>query len=97
MSRQLEQQLEERSRKQSRATMQAVYGGLESAVQHAGGVLNGITIKLNPGDCLFVIKASMPGGDMVAFIGADDMAGCFRKAQREAQRDALQWRVDKWA
>lgn len=97
MSRQLEAELERQSRKRHEQTVQAVYGGLSDAVARAGGVLHGLTFKIRPGDCLLVIKADLPGGAMVAFVGADDVAGCFRKGQRDGQRDELTWRPDKWA
>lgn len=97
MSRQLEVELEKRSRKQNEATMRAVYGGLEAAVGRAGGVLHGLSFRIGPADCLLVIKADLPGGAMVAFVGSDDIAGCFRKAMAEAGRDDLRWRPDKWS
>jgi hypothetical protein len=46
---------------------------------------------------LVTIKATFPGGPQVAFVGAEDVAGALRKGMREAARDSLNWKEDKWA
>lgn len=96
MTRQLEQDWEDARKREMDATLQAVYGGLAKAVSRAGGDLHGLTFKISGGDCLLVIKALMPAGKMVAFVGGEDLAACFRKGQREAARDGLKWREDRW-
>ncbi len=97
MSRQLEQRMEDRNSNERKKLLLAVYGGLDSAVSQAGGNLTGLTIKFSGVDCLLVVKARFPAGPVVAFVGADDLAGCFIKATREAGSDALRWRADKYA
>lgn len=97
MSRQLEAKQEARRQKQDAAVLLAVYGGLEDAVSHAGGELTGLAIKWGSGDVLFVVKAILPGGPMVGFVGASDLSAGLVKVQREAQADRIRWKQDQWA
>lgn len=94
MSRQLEQLREEKAAAADRQTLLAVEGGLEAAVSRAGGVLTGLAVKFRGTDVLLVIKAELPAGSMVAFVGSTGLAEVLRKAMSEAGRDTLRWRED---
>lgn len=96
MSRQLEQANEERSKKFDRALKLAANGGLADAVERAGGELRGFSFKQDPWECLLTVRATFPAGKMVGFIGAPTLGGCLVKCLREAERDAVRWRADKW-
>lgn len=96
MTRQLEAARESRQARLDKLTLQACNGGLESAVARAGGVLQGLSIRVDEYEVLVTIKADFPAGPQVAFVGAEDVAGALRKGMREADRDTLQWREDKW-
>lgn len=97
MSRQLELAREQREEKRRIGILEAVEGGLEAAVSHAGGQFTGMAVKGGEGDCMLVIKAVMPAGPCVAFVGASDLGSALMKAVREARRDKLRWRADQYA
>ena len=97
MTRQLEAAAESRRTKLDKQTLKACNGGLEQAVAHAGGVLQGLSIRIDEYEVLVTIKAEFPAGAQVAFVGAEDVAGALRKGMREAERDMLRWKADKWA
>ena len=97
MSRQLEMYDEMRHEKRQKKVLEAVMGGLEAALQHAGGALTGLNIKMEEGDVLIVVKAVFPAGPMVGFVGAEDLPGALIKVTREARRDEIKWRADQWA
>lgn len=96
MSRQLEQKMEERVRRERSQLLLAVYGGLADAVERSGGILCGFSAKMSDYDCLIVLRADFPGGRMVAFVGAADLATALIKATREGKSDQLRWKPDKW-
>lgn len=96
MSRQLEQVIEERSRKRGLLIVMAIEYGLAEAVQRAGGQPTGIAVKGILGDCLIVVKATFPGGPQVAFVGAEDFGSALIKCVRLAAADKLLWRADKY-
>lgn len=97
MSRQLEQQMEDRTSREQDAVLQAVYGGLSEAVHRAGGDLTGFSVKLSGGDCLITLKAVFENNPSIAFVGSEDLPGALRKAVRELHRDQLGWREDRYA
>jgi hypothetical protein len=97
MSRQLEQEWEDKARRDRESVTAAVCGGLVLAVAHGGGELVGLSLKITDFDALMTVRAAFPGGRMIAFVGAGDMAECFKKATREAKMDALRWKPDKYA
>ncbi len=78
------------------ASLLALYGGLESGVEHSGGVLHGLSVKFDGAGCLLTLKAEFPGGMMVGFVGGDDLAHVLRKGASKAVRDGVKWRKDKW-
>lgn len=71
--------------------------GLVSAVSRAGGQLLGLSVKYANGEVLVTLRAVMPAGRMVCFVGAEDLGGCLLKASRDANNDKLRWRTDKYA
>ncbi|MGB7067724.1 MAG: hypothetical protein WBF55_21495 [Syntrophobacteria bacterium] len=94
---QVEKYQESRLDKEKEALFVAVYGGLEKAVERAGGILVRVAVNFGPVDCLIVISAEFPGGRMIAFVGSEDLAQGLVKATREASRDQLRWKPDEWA
>lgn len=96
MTRQQDAVEEERRLKQDRVLVRAVRHGLERAVLRAGGEFTGFTAKINPVECLLVIKAVFPAGPMVAFVGSSDLAAAIVKAEYEAGRDNLRWKKDRY-
>lgn len=96
MSRQLEQSQERKAEKRRVALENALDGGLEAAVAHAGGELSGFSVKSNYDDSLLVVRALFPAGPMVAFVGGFTASQCFIKAAREAGSDGLRWREDRF-
>jgi len=96
MSRQLDALAEQRQARRSKAIVIAVEFGLERDVAHAGGELTGLSVMFRGGEVLLVVKAVLPAGAMVAFVGAEDFGAGLIKACREARRDKLVWRADKY-
>lgn len=92
----LDVELDRRMKLEKEASLLAVYGGLEKGVEHAGGVLVGLSVKFNGFDCLLTLKAEFPSGMMVGFVGGEDLAQVLRKAASETVRDGVKWREDKW-
>ncbi len=75
----------------------ALTGSLASAIERGGGLLCGMSVKINGYDCLVTLRAEFPGGAQVAFIGGETPAGCFLKAMREAKSETLRWKADRYA
>ncbi len=86
-----------RSKLERDAALLALYGGLESGVERAGGLLTGLAVKFNGAGCLLTLKAEFPAGMMVGFVGGDDLAHVLRKGASQAARDDVRWKADKWA
>jgi hypothetical protein len=97
MTRQLEQAREDKQKKRDQAVLLLLEGGLEKAVEHAGGELTGFAVRLNGYDCLMTVKVVLAGKAQIAFVGAEDLTACLLKCEREAKADKLQWRADKYA
>ena len=87
---------EQLQRKFDKQLVDAVEFALVGAVAHAGGVLLGLSIRFSDVDCLMTIRADLPAGRRVAFVGAATLADCFRRAVNEAYRDKLNWGVGKY-
>lgn len=96
MSRQLEQNTEDREARRHVAIARAVDGGLSRGVSRQGGELVGLTVKLGFHDCLIVLKADFPGGPMVSFVGSESLGGAFIKAVRTSNSAELTWREDRF-
>lgn len=96
MSRQLEQQIEERTAKRHANIVRAVEYALQGGVERSGGEYLGFSYKHSPGEGLLVIRAVFPAGLQVAFVGSEDLGGCLVKAVNLANRDGLRWRADKY-
>ena len=97
MSRQLEQDAEDRQARRWANTGKAIARDLHKAVERNGGFLTGFTMKFDEFDALLVLKAEFPGGPQVAFVGGGSPEGCVLKAVSEAKRDGLKWKPDRWA
>lgn len=85
-----------KAKRQAEAVLLSIYGGLENAVEHSGGILTGINIKFSGFEGLMTLKAEFPGGNMVSFCGASDLPGLFVKATTQAGSDGLKWREDEF-
>lgn len=96
MSRQLEAERETRRRALDLRIVSAAEGGLEAAVERAGGELRGLSVKFSGVDVLVTLKAEFSAGKQVAFVGADTLAGALVKGCQEARADRLRWRADKY-
>lgn len=86
----------ERMKKERSAVLLAVYGGLEESVSRAGGELLGLSVKFGTSDCLLTLRAQFPAGAMVGFVGGEGLADVLRRASKDAARDEVKWREDKW-
>jgi len=82
--------------KYDKALVAAVEFELEGAVAHAGGELYGLSVKFSQVDCLLTLRAVLPAGSMVAHVGGQTLADCFRRAVNEAYQDKLSWKEDKY-
>lgn len=92
----LDVEMDKRMSREKDATLLAIYGGLVSGVEHAGGDLIRISVSFDAVGCLLIIKAAFPAGVMVGFVGGEDMAQVLRKGAVDASRDLIKWRKDKW-
>ena len=97
MTRQLEQVQEEKNSKRNNALLLALEGGLARDVARGGADLLGFSVKLNGGDCLIILRASLAGRQQISFVGATDFPEGLLKACREGRSDKLKWREDKYA
>ena len=97
MTRQLERGREDRWRKRADRLARACEDGLTDAVGHAGGELTGVSVRIDPYECVMTIKAIFPAGPMVGFVGAGSLGDCVLKAERDSHSDQVRWRPDKWA
>lgn len=96
MSRQLEQQTEERTAKRSQAVVNALDYGIGGALESQGIELIGFAVKYDAFNCLITVKADIGGDRSVCFVGSDTIANCLLKVVSDARRDALNWRKDKY-
>lgn len=97
MTRQLEQDAEDRVERENRAILQAVHGGLDEAVHTQGGILLGFSVRLSGGDCLLTLRAEFDGEAMVAFVGSESLAVGLRKSVKQAHTRELNWQEDRYA
>lgn len=79
-----------------RELLAAINYGLEEAIQHAGGVVTGFSIKFGESDYLMTIRAIVSGNSSVAFVGAPSLRDLFRKAEHLAWTDGLAWKSDRY-
>lgn len=86
-----------RGQRRDRRVGRIASGGLEDAVERSGGHLVGMSVKFNNHDCLLTLRAVMPAGRMVAFVGAETLAGGLLKAYSDGNNDKLRWRKDRYA
>lgn len=96
MSRQLEQVAEERQRRRALAIVSAIEFELERSVGLSGRVLLGFSVKGMVEDSLLVLRAMNGEEAEVAFVGGEDLGSALIKACREARKDKLRWRADRY-
>lgn len=96
MSSRLDAEYEEKQARQALRLLRVCSGGLNSAIGRAGGELTGFSAKMSGADVLLTVRAELPGGRKIAFVGGSDLAGALLKAYREASADELRWREDRW-
>lgn len=97
MSRQLEQAGEDRTRRRYDAIVRAVEYDLLKAIEVNGTTLRGFSVRLGDWECLITLRATRNGSAEVCFVGAEDFGGCMIKCVREAKRDKLNWKADRFA
>ena len=97
MSRTREAEHEEKVTRREIAVGRVLMGGLQAAVLRAGGEMHGLSVKFGPYEAFMTIKAVLPAGPMIAFVGSETLDGVFLKAEREAATDRLKWQPDKYA
>lgn len=83
--------------KEKHALLTSVYGGLEAAVDYAGGQLSGLSVSFRGSDVLLTVRAHFPAGGMICFVGSDDLPRVLGKAEREVKSGRVHWKEDKWA
>lgn len=79
-----------------KALVAAVEFELAGSIAHAGGVLVGLSVKYSAVDCLMTLRADLPAGRRIAFVGGATLADCFRRAVNEAYQDKLTWKVGQY-
>lgn len=68
-----------------------------AAVERAGAILVGVAINWRGDGWLGIVKVELSGRRQIAFVGAPGLAELFVKITREAGRDKLKWRDDRYA
>ena len=96
MSRQLEAVQEARQKKHNSAVVAAVDYQLVEAVQRAGGVLLGFSVKLSGDDCLITLRVLLGGREQIAFVGGATLGLTLIKCVRLALSDKLSFRDSKF-
>jgi len=96
MSRQLEQEHEDRQASKNMRLAHALDYGLEELIRSEGGDLRGFTVKTEPGDCFIVLKAKFGAGMQVSFVWSDTVTNCVLKCVKMAKNGRLGWREDRF-
>lgn len=96
MSRQLEAAREEKRSRADARILEAVCFGLERDIQAFGVTLHGMTFRFNGADCLAVLRGTLQGEKVVAFVGSDDLEAVILKLARVAKQDKLIWKEDRY-
>lgn len=96
MSRQMDQQAEERERARRLNLVTALEFGLARAIQQQGAALVGFAIKYDIVSCLMTIKADFDKGRHVSFIYSDSMMNCIVSGTAAAETNRLHWQLDKY-
>jgi hypothetical protein len=79
------------------AALLAIAGELEASIAYAGAELTGFSVRLGAEETLMTIRVILAGRRQVCFIASGTIAQCFAKAVREAKKDKLRWKVDRYA
>ena len=97
MTRQLEQHLEERSKRRREEIVNTVEFGLAAALERNEARLVGFAVKDRGSDWLMTIKAVRDGEAVVSFVGSADLGSVLIKASRMARGGKLVWKKDIYA
>ena len=89
-------QFSELEKKYAKSVIYMLTGGLNSLAEKEGAQLQGITLRLEEGDCLLVIRALVGERHMVAFVGGVTGAGALHKAHTELRAGEMKWVPDKY-
>ncbi len=92
----LDTQRKELQEEYDKQLVAAVEFELVGAIGHTGGVLVGLSVRYSEVDCLMTLRADLPAGRRIAFVGGASLADCFRRAVNEAYRDKLSWKVGQY-
>lgn len=96
MTRQFDAESEERASRRGKLLVRAVRRDLEASVQSDGYELLGFSVKLSGGDCLLTLRADNHQGQVVSFVGGEDLESSILKAVTGAFAGDLRWRADKF-
>ena len=96
MSRQLEQEAEERESARKLALIKAVEFGLVRALQNQGAELKGFAIRYGEFSSLMTLRAEFNGVRFVSYGGPDSIKNCLIKADADAAINLLKWQRDKY-
>lgn len=96
LSRQLEQQTEERDTKRRDALYKTLEFDLAGVIAFGGGELTGFAMNYEEFSCLVVLKADFEGKNMVSFIYSDTMTNCLLRAVSLGKNNRLKWKLDVW-
>lgn len=96
MTRQLEQEVEQKETEKRNLLVKVLDYGLPGALEAQGIELLGIAIKYDAFNCLMTIKADIAGERQVCFVGSDTIINCFLKSYQDARRGDLTWRADQY-
>lgn len=96
MSRQLEQETEDRARSRALAAEHALNYGISKSISDEGGRLIGCALTYYPTSCRMVVKAVIDGVHSVAFIYSDTPTNCVLKALTEVNQGRMPWGADSF-
>jgi hypothetical protein len=97
MSRQLDLEAEERTRRQQDFLIRAIEFDLVGSLAHQGVTLLGFSASLDDENVLIVLRAEIGGVRRVAFVYSDTLSNAITKCTRWAKQDRLRWRQDAFA
>lgn len=96
MSRQLDQQHEEKVTKRNLQVTNALDYGVAGSIESMGGELSNYTIYHDAFECMIVLKVKFGNRHRVAFVFSETVTSCILKCVRDAQHDRLKWKADKY-
>jgi hypothetical protein len=96
MTRQLDQQNEQKVRSQNDRLAMVLDYGLTGALEGQGVEFCGLSLKGDSYSVLMTLRVVISGAAKVTHVGAPTIGACFLRAYDEARSDGLQWHADKY-